>query len=712
MSTKFFCCVLAQGCVFLMSVLLVTPASAEVPVVFAESPSSVQQLPEVLVTDTRLPSIQENILAVPAKVTVISAEDIQRSGATTVQEAVSQATGVVMYNQVGNAFEQTIDFRGFNGTPVSATSVFVDGVRVNDPEFGFVNFDLIPLETIERIEIIPSASATYGKNALGGVINILTKRGSEQRNMTGETAFGSFGRQRYTFNTSGPIGKFDYYGSLSRERENGYRDGSDAKLWRGFGKVGYAPIEGTDLTASYTYVKDNLEQAGSLPRDMAGDDPKANFTPGDFFDRENNFVRLTARQVLPGGFTFTGNGFYRRLQQESFLVSQPFFVGGMNSISRNYVDTESWGGTFQLAHEAEVGDVRNVLSVGGEVAWNDFRNKLVFGTSEFPRKSEEEVSAIFVQNTVHIFSHLVLVGGFRYDRNELDFRDLSDSTNDGRKVFHRTTPRAGLTYFLVPQSSIFFSYSQGFRVPTNDELFAQGVFGSDPNLKAVRSHNFELGLKSSLSDWGKLSLALYQMNLRDEIIFTCVLCNFSPGDGKNRNIKKTRRRGVELTLDVKPHKMIAAQVNYTYTQAEFRTPFSVGAFANRRDVSVGDSIPLVPKHRVNLTGTIYPLKDFSLSINAVYVAQQYLSGDENNARDQLAEYFILNGRMAYEQPVWGGNLRAFLQINNILNNKYFTSGIYASNNISGGGATDQFVVPAPGIGLFGGLNYRFESFPF
>jgi iron complex outermembrane receptor protein len=316
MSTKVFSIVLAHVCAFLICVLQMTPAYAEEAVTFDESQSSVQQLPEILVTDTRLPSIQENILAVPAKVTVISAEDIQQSGARTVQEAVAQATGVVMYDQVGNAFEQRIDLRGYNGNPVSSTSVFVDGVRVNEPDFNLMNFDLIPLETIERMEIIPGASAIYGKNAMGGVINIFTKRGSKQRQITGETAWGSFGRQRYTLDTSGPVGKLDYYGSLSREREDGFRDGSAAKLWRGFGKIGYRPVDGTDLAVSYTYIKDNLEQAGSLPLSLADDNPEANFTPGDFVDRENNFVRMTARQVIPGGFTFTGNGFYRRLQQE------------------------------------------------------------------------------------------------------------------------------------------------------------------------------------------------------------------------------------------------------------------------------------------------------------------------------------------------------------------------------------------------------------
>src|SRR5438309_4111711 len=182
------------------------------------------QLEEVVVTSTRLPGDPVESRVLPAKITVITAEDIQNSGSKTVQEAIQYATGIVMYDQVGNSFQQTIDLRGFNGQPVPATSVFVDGVRVNEPDFNEVNFDLIPLETIERIEILPGAAAIYGKNALGGVINIITKRGQEKPQVTGETMFGSFHRERYNINASGPAGKLDYFANFSRETETGFRE--------------------------------------------------------------------------------------------------------------------------------------------------------------------------------------------------------------------------------------------------------------------------------------------------------------------------------------------------------------------------------------------------------------------------------------------------------------------------------------------------------
>ena len=249
------------GAIFRVLFISVLLLCVSLPV-FAEMPA--ESLPETVVSSTRLPAGgQVNIYDTPAKVTVITAEQIRQSGAKTVQEALQQETGIVSYDQNGNPFQTSIDLRGFSGQPFPATSVFVDGVRVNEPDTNVTNFDLIPFESIERIEIIPGSSAIYGKNALGGVINIITKRGGEQWQATAGTMFGSYHRERYAINSSGPIGKFDYMTSFTRETENGYRDESDSRISRYFGKLGFRPTDGTDLTIAYNYTKDRLLQAST-----------------------------------------------------------------------------------------------------------------------------------------------------------------------------------------------------------------------------------------------------------------------------------------------------------------------------------------------------------------------------------------------------------------------------------------------------------------
>jgi len=302
-----FCCLLVFGFSFFCPTSFAYAAQSS----SGTSDQDVQQMREYVISDTRLPALQRDSYSVPAKITVITAKDIQKLGARTIQEAMQYATGIVMYNEVGNAFEHRIDLRGFNSTPTPSISVFLDGMRVNEPSFNSINWDLIPFETIERIEIIPGPQAIFGQNSLGGTINIVTKTGAATRQVTSEVAFGSFAHSRFNVNASGPVGKFNYYLNATQESESGFRDESGGQVFRFFSKFGYRPSAQTDVNLSYTYVKDHLSQAGASPIRIAEVNPEANVTPGDFFDRETNVVRLNVRKELPFGMVFSSNGFYR-----------------------------------------------------------------------------------------------------------------------------------------------------------------------------------------------------------------------------------------------------------------------------------------------------------------------------------------------------------------------------------------------------------------
>lgn len=698
--------------------LLSLPAS-----VFAEP--AVELLPETVISSTRLPASPVENLTVRAKVTVITAEDIVKSGAKSVQEAIQYATGIVMYDQVGNAFQQTIELRGFNGQPVPATSVFVDGVRMNEPDFNAVNFDLIAVETIERIEILPGAAAIYGKNALGGTINIITKRGDTKPQVTGETLFGSFHRERYNINASGPIGKVDYYTNFTRETESGFRDESGARISRYVGKLGYRPTGDTDLTVAYTYVKDRLSQAGSLPLSVAAIDPKRNFTPGDFTRSETNGVTVTGRQGLPLGFSVSANGFYRHLDQELFTVAQPFFPGIPNPTVDSLITTESRGGTLQLSHEATPVGHKNTLVIGGEYTRHDYETSFLnvtppFGSSRALRSFGEDIVGLYFQDTAYLTPQLLLTTGVRYDHDQIGFLDNMNTSNNGSKAYSRTTPRAGLTYLITPRSSVYFNYGEGFRVPTFLELFSLGPFGSNPGLKPIHSRSYELGFKSKMGTWGEGTLAVFQTDVRNEILF---VCGNTPTCGTttfpaNVNVDKTRRRGIETTLKAKYDEQWDAVVNYTFTEATFETdltlnPFFFDPFGGTpyvEQVRKGSSFPLVPKHRLGLMGNYHPLPKWTVSATGLYVSTQFHNNDEQNSQPRLPGYFTLSGRLAYSQPVRGGTLSGFLMVNNVFDQHYFTSGIIAANNLTPAGAIERFVVPAPGIAFWGGLSYRFEGF--
>ena len=290
-------------------------------------------LPPVVVSSTRLRDVEQSASQLPGKVILVTADDIQKLGAKTIPEVLQYQTGVVLYDQVGNEFQQSFDMRGFNAQPVPNTTVFVDGVRVNEPDFNTINFDLIPIEDIERIEILPGTATVFGRNALGGVVNITTKRGRADRFHTGfDIGGGSYGRQKYSFSTDGPLPlpNFDYYFGVTRELTNGFREEfpprhAGAGITRLFTKLGYRLGETTDASLAYTRVLDSISQAGSLPASRLRVDRNENLTPGDQSQTNLHQAAFSLNQKLSAGFSAALNAFYRHNDIELFnrvLISE------------------------------------------------------------------------------------------------------------------------------------------------------------------------------------------------------------------------------------------------------------------------------------------------------------------------------------------------------------------------------------------------------
>jgi len=651
-------------------------------------------LPPVVVSSTRLRDVEQPATQVPSKVIVVTAEEIEKLGAKTVQEVLQYQTGVVLYDQVGDEFQQSFDMRGFNAQPVTNTSVFVDGVRINEPDFNTINFDLIPIEDIARIEILPGTATVFGRNALGGVINITTKRGRTDRPHFGfDMGGGTFGRQKYSFSTDGPLPlpNFDYYFGVTRELTNGFREEfpprhAGAGITRLLTKLGYRLGENTDASLSYTRVLDSISQAGSLPASRLRIDRNENLTPGDQSKNNLHLVALNLKQILPAGFSIALNGFYRRNDQE-------LFTRGLTSESTQKTDTDSGGTTIQASHEGAILNRKNLLTLGFEYSRNNFDTTsagifLPAFTFQNVRSTKEDVVGVFFTDSFQLFDSLLINGGLRYDWDRFNFTDKLDESLSGDKTYHRVSPKTGIVYTPIKPLSFSFSYSEGVRIPTVDELFALGPFGSNPDLKTMKSRNFELGARANLQDWLDASLALFYTPVRDEILFIVTdPVNFF---GRNENIDKTLRRGIELSLKARYQKWLDAFVNYTVTKATFET--DVLLFSGQ--VHKGDELPLVPRHRVGVGVNTYPVEGLTLSLLGNYVSDQFMLRDEPNQAKKVADYFVLNSRVAYQ---WK-QVTGYVNFNNLTNRKYSTSGILVN---------EPFRVPAPSFNVFAGLSFRY-----
>ena len=714
------------------------------------------RLPPVTVTaPARLPEVPLPPSSIPASVQVITGEEIRKSGALTLQDFLPRLPGVTSSDEQGNSSQPSLSFRGFQGTSVTGVpqgiSVFLDGVRINEPAAEEIHFDLIPLDDIERIELIRGPSAIFGRNTLAGAVNIITRRGGTEREFVPELSWGSFGRQNYRGHLAGTGGPIDYYLSGLYFHEDGWRDASEGRLSKAFGKLGYKG-NGTDVTLSYQYAQNRIEQAGSLPLSILLEDRTQNFTAGDFFRPLQNLGILNLRQELGGGFTLALNGFGRNLDAEQFNVS---LIGDNTRLFNN---TTSGSGTLQLSHQASPFRRDNLLILGADYVHNSVKVKVFEEKNErtlaecideavaegentaeaCPLKElstqvrdNQNAFGVYLQDTFDLAKalflkgdSLVLTAALRWDWLRHDITDESPGL-DGRPsaagvfTFSRVNPRMGFNYNLSPDLGLYFSYSQGFRAPAFLELTCAGPAAAcpglqagvapDPRLNPVKANNYELGFRGRPYPWLETELSLFRTDISDDIF------SVSPTGTIGvffQNIGDTRRQGLELSIRGTYRGLLDGYVNYSFTQATFQddvtleTPrLTPGCITPpcTEFVRKGSDLPLIPNHRLN-AGVDYHLTDWlTLSLAALYVGQQRFRGDEANVAAKLKDYVALNAGI---RAGWK-RFTASLWVNNLLNNEYETFGTFAPNAKLPGNPIEPFLTPALPINVLGSVSYRF-----
>ena len=713
-----------------------------------ETPSAEAQtttpttLPEVTVRGTTpLMSVPLPEKDIPVNVQVATDDDYRSSGALNLTDFLARDLAGVSLTQVqNNPFQPDVLYRGFTssflvGTP-PGLSVFVDGARVNEPLADQVNWDLIPADAIERLELIPGTSPVYGRNTLGGAIVMETKRGLTNPGTVAEVWGGSFGRIRTLLQTGGKHGAFDYFLSGNWFTEDGFRDFSTSDVGQVFGKVGY--LTGPhDLTFSLTYVNNRLTGNGPLPESRLDQDRSAVFTHPDRFSPELVSLNGQYRLDLGSGFSLAANAYGRFLDIHQFNRDVEEDV-----LARTNQD--GWGSSVQLTYQDRLLGMPLTAIAGLDYTGATLRHRIAereFDESdeeegeEQPRAQQEEEQdgfepgadvtsdthggGAFLTVTLEPTERLAVTAAGRFDTTDLKIKDHlatneeEERTTDasGSHRFERFNPAIGATYSLLPNLSLYANYSESYRAPTAIELTCANpeapcpiptAIVDDPPLDPVKGKTWETGLRWSPLPQLHTTLAFFRTDLEDDILF-----RNEPNSrvlGFFQNVKATRRQGIEFLLKGiwrRGHWFL----NYTLTDATYQDDTELFTFANEDRVALvqkGDTIPLVAPHRVNGGVEFSLTPQWRVRFDGIYVGSQYLRGDDANERHQLDPYFVANFQTTYQFR----NAELFFRLENMFDSDYETYGTFFENTLDDTGV-ERFLGPGAPYGAFGGIRVQF-----
>ena len=612
-------------------------------------PSWVQaadELPPIYVTATRTAPVTE---ALPVSVTVLTAEDIAQSPARTLPELLRFEAGIQGRDLFGNyGARTTVDLRGFGATGAQNTLILLDGRRLNDIDLAPVDFAAIPLETIERVEMLRGSGAVlYGDGAVGGTINLITRE-ALQEGVAGnaEVTAGSFDTVKAGGRIGTRTGPWALDATALRIESAGYRDNNR--------------LEQTDAQASLRYLADEAQyylKLGADDQDLRlpgartvdptlglnelADDRRGTSTPDDFANQRGYFITLGAQHPLGAG-DLTLDGGVRSKSQEALLN----FGEGATSFVDTRLNTYSITPRFQLDHTALGAQGHAVLGVDIYDAHYDSQRAQAKGApSIHDLKVEQSTVALYGQNTHAVTERLDVTLGLRLLHTALNARDAFDPSAPGgafgseAKDLNRdddeVMAEAGVRWRLTEASSVFTRVTRSARIATVDELFefdetfAQ-VFSP---LKPQTGVLGEVGLDYTRARFSA-SAATYYGEFENEIAF-------DPETFSNINLNPTRRYGLELSTRVEPLAPLALLARYTLTQAEF----DKGSFA-------GNTVPLVPVHmaEAGLRWTVTP--GLALSANARYVGEKRFDNDQDNTFSKIPGYTFIDAQGQLRLSGW------------------------------------------------------------
>ena len=605
------------------------------------TPQAVPSPPQhqVVVTATR---IETPAREVASSVTVIAGADLDRTKAATVLEALRDVAGLAAVANGGPGSAASLFLRGANSEHIL---VMLDGVELNDPMNPSRSFDFahLGLENVERVEVLRGPQSTlYGSDALGGVVNILTRRGEGRPRLSLTAQAGSYGTLSNGLDFGGSTGAFHYSLGLSQYETRGF-SASSAAYSGNAEKDGYRNLS---LSGRAGLILGNGLEADLMVRAVSARTALDNFGgPGG--DDPNNSQRYDALVLRGQARALFAGGRWEQKLALSYVRSERDHDNPVDDL--HPFDAEQ--GTYR-SDRAAIDWQNNVflapshtLTFGADLAREEGESQYTswsaYGPydSPFPRRTADQ-AGIYVQDQIKISGRFFATVGARLDRHG----------RAGTALTYRIAP----AYFVeATQTRLKATFGTGFKSPSLYQLYAPGTFWGpigNAALKPEESRGWDAGVEQLFLGGAVTAGVTY---FRDDF-WNLIDFDFSRG---YINIGRARTRGVEVFAEAKSAGGIIARASYTSLEA--------------KDLDQGAALLRRPNARLTARIDIPLPGRFAAGAAAAYTGARH---DKNfsdwEARSVvLAPYVLLDASLSYRL---GAETRLFLRLDNILNAKYET----------------------------------------
>ena len=626
----------------------------------------------VVITATRFEDSKRDL---PVGVTVITAEDIERSASTNLNDILAQY-GLLQIRDLAGTYNQQVDLRGFGVTGDQNTLILVDGLRLSENELESAQISAIPLEAIERIEIVRgSGTVLYGANATAGTINIITRTPKAgERSARALARYGSFRTKEGRIGADSQGETFGGGLAVSGIDTQGYRFNGNYQEASAAGRLG------TSWSSGKAYLKLGADQQrqrlpGALSEQQIKDNPRQTNTPNDYRTRDGAHIILGGTQDV-GGHQLAADLGYRQKNTRAFFQTFSFFTD---------TDAEVWN----FSPRAKLAFGRHELILGAELEGWEYETLSASDPSTvslpFSRRvGAQDSTAAYAQGSFWATPTTRVVLGGRWQQVRQSLEEKVFPADKRTRSDDLEGYEAALRQGFGGGFSGYAKWTRSFRLANFDENACFFPPCNPTLLLPQTADGYEGGLEV---DRGGVSgrIAAYQIDLENEIYF-------SPLTFSNINLQPTRRRGLEVETRWRATQTVDLRAAAAWIDARFREGVYGGV-----DVS-GKKVPLVPE-RLFTAGTSWLfLPKSRLNFNVRYVGRQRFDNDQDNSHPrQQPSYTVADLKLEQRVARWDF---AF-EVRNLFNRKYFSYGTKA-------GADSFNALPAPGIAAYASVGVRLD----